>query len=324
MLIYVALHDGGQLDARTDVLSEQLRGLVRIGEEISAQRNLIDIEAEHLEAQHSRLGVLLARKTQVYDRAEAQHSRAEALVADLAAEAETLHALLDRLVNQDERNQRFQRQAEAEAMEMQVVAEPVQAAPAESQRSATFSLESEPSRPREDGGESSPVVSLAEDESPTGENSDGGGDIERVAALAPVRTPVSAARGAFAMPARGELVSRFDETTALGLSSKGIVIETRASAQIVAPYDGRVAFAGPFREYGLLLIIDHGEGYHTLLAGMGRIDVLLDQRVLAGEPVGVMDSIANEKPRLYVELRSKGHPINPLPWLAAQTIKVSG
>ena len=62
-----------------------------------------------------------------------------------------------------------------------------------------------------------------------------------------------------------------------------------------------MAFAGRFREYGLRLIIDHGEGYHTLLAGMGRIDVLLDQRVLVVEPVGVMESIAEAKPHLYVE-----------------------
>ena len=72
------------------------------------------------------------------------------------------------------------------------------------------------------------------------------------------------------------------------------------------------------------MIIDHGEGYHTLLAGMGRIDALLDQQVLAGEPVGVMDSSNGVKPRLYVELRKRGLPINPLPWLAAESIKASG
>jgi septal ring factor EnvC (AmiA/AmiB activator) len=126
------------------------------------------------------------------------------------------------------------------------------------------------------------------------------------------------------MPARGKLISRFNEATVPGLSTKGIIIETRALAQIVAPFDGRVAFAGPFREYGLLLIIDHGEGYHTLLAGMGRIDARLDQHVLAGEPVGVMGPLNGEKPKLYVELRKKGHPINPLPWLAAESSKVSG
>ena len=275
----------GQLDARADLLGDQLRGLARIGEEISAQRGLIYIEAERLAAQRSHLGVLLARKTQTYDRTEAQQSEAEAMLAHLAAEAGTLKELLDRLVNEDARRQ----QLELRAAAAPDVVEPL--------------VEAQPA---------------------VGENSQGGGQAEQIVALVPVRRPASAARGAFSMPARGQLVSRFDETTALGLSTKGIIIETRASAQIVAPYDGRVAFAGRFREYGLLLIIDHGEGYHTLLAGMGRIDVQLDQHVLAGEPVGVMESIAEQKPRLYVELRSDGHPINPLPWLAAETIKVSG
>ena len=280
----------GQLDARADLLGDQLRELARIGEEISTQRSLIDIEAERLEAQRSHLGVLLARKTQTYDRTEAQQGEAEAVLAHLAAEASTLQELLDRLVNEDARNRKLGRRA---------AAEPVQAAP-------------------------DVVDSPVEEQPADGEYSQGGGQAEQIVALVPVRLPASAARGAFSMPARGQLVSRFNETTALGLSTKGIIIETRASAQIVAPYDGRVAFAGRFREYGLLLIIDHGEGYHTLLAGMGRIDVLLGQHVLAGEPIGVMESIAEEKPRLYVELRSDGHPINPLPWLAAETIKVSG
>ena len=304
----------GELDARADVLGDQLLALARIGEEITAQRSLIDIEAERLEAQRSHLGTLLARKTQIYDRTEAQQSEAEALVADLAAEAGTMQELLDRLVNQDERNKALRRRAQAEALEkateVAVVAVPVQTEPVENAPAPDPAPEA--------------VVTLAEQTAPDDEELNDSDESQQIVALAPLRPPVSAARGSFAIPARGLMVSRFDETTALGLTTKGIVIETRASAQIVAPYDGRIAFAGSFREYGLLLIIDHGEGYHTLLAGMGRIDVLLDQRVLAGEPVGVMVAIAGDKPHLYVELRSDGQPINPLPWLAAETLNVSG
>ena len=318
----------GELDARADVLGDQLTALARIGEEITAQRNMIDIEAERLDAQRSHLGVLLARKTQIYDRTAAQQSEAEALVADLAVEAGTLQELLDRLVNQDERNKALQRRAEPEphklAREVMVVAEPVQTESAESASVPDHAPETAPLAGGEQAGALDPVVIIAAATPPNDEDLNDAGESQQIVALAPVRVPVSAARGNFAMPARGSVVSRFDETTALGLTTKGIVIETRASAQIVALYDGRVAFAGRFRKYGLLLIIDHGEGYHTLLAGMGRIDVSLDQRVLAGEPVGVMVAIASDKPHLYVELRSDGHPINPLPWLAAETIKVSG
>ena len=300
-----------QLNARADLLGDQLRELAQIGEEIFTQRRLIDNEAERLESQRSHLGLLLARKIQIYNWTEAQQIEAEATLARLTAEASTLQELLDRLVNEDARRQNSERRAEVA---------PIKTGPAESATSDGPLAEIMP--PAE--GESGMVVSLDAEQPAEGENSQGGGQDEQIVALVPVRSPASAARGAFSTPARGQLVSSFNETTALGFTTKGIVIQTRATAQIVAPYDGRVAFAGRFREYGLLLIIDHGEGYHTLLAGMGRIDVLLDQRVLVGEPVGVMESIAEAKPRLYVELRRDGHPINPLPWLAAETIKVSG
>ena len=87
-------------------------------------------------------------------------------------------------------------------------------------------------------------------------------------------------------------------------------------AQVIAPHNGKVVFAGNFRGYGQLLIIDHGEGYHTLLAGMVRIDGTMGQYVLSGEPVGVMGTPKDGKPSLYIELRRNSQPINPIPWLA--------
>jgi septal ring factor EnvC (AmiA/AmiB activator) len=72
------------------------------------------------------------------------------------------------------------------------------------------------------------------------------------------------------------------------------------------------------------LIIAHGEGYHILLAGISRIDSVVGQRVLAGEPVGVMRKLKDGNPSLYIELRRKGEPINPLPWMVASQKKVSG
>jgi septal ring factor EnvC (AmiA/AmiB activator) len=136
--------------------------------------------------------------------------------------------------------------------------------------------------------------------------------------------PITKARGKLPFPAAGRLVGRYGQATKNGLTRKGISVETRPDAQVVAPYDGRVVFADAFRGYGRLLIIDHGEGYHSLLAGLARIDTVIGQWVLAGEPVGVMGRDAMEKPILYVELRRKGQPINPLPWLAARKGKVSG
>jgi septal ring factor EnvC (AmiA/AmiB activator) len=108
----------------------------------------------------------------------------------------------------------------------------------------------------------------------------------------------------------------------MGISSKGITIETRSGAQVVAPFDGRIEFAGPFRGYGQILIIEHADGYHSLLAGLGRIDGTVGQSLVAGEPVGAMGS--SDRPSLYLELRRHGQPINPLPWLATRDEKVSG
>jgi septal ring factor EnvC (AmiA/AmiB activator) len=138
------------------------------------------------------------------------------------------------------------------------------------------------------------------------------------------RRPFSNARGGLVIPAVGPIISRYGESTDTGLSRKGIEIETREGAQVVAPFDGVIVFAGEFRGYGELLIIEHGEGYHTLLAGVARIDATLGQKVVAGEPVGIMAARKSGKPALYVELRRNGQPINPLPWLAARNSKVSG
>lgn len=139
----------------------------------------------------------------------------------------------------------------------------------------------------------------------------------------PSERPFSMARGRLAYPARGRIVENFGQTGDQGHSSKGITIQTRKAAQVIAPYEGHVAFAGPFRGYGLLLIIEHSEGYHTLLAGMAQIDCAVGQKLLTGEPVGVMGQ-DDSKPNLYVELRRNGQPVNPLPWLMAHKSKASG
>jgi len=130
--------------------------------------------------------------------------------------------------------------------------------------------------------------------------------------------PISGQRGKLPPPAVGRIVGRYGQTTRTGLTKKGISLQTAPGAQVVAPYEGRVVYAGIFRGYGELLIIEHGEGYHSLLSGLARIDGTMGQWVVAGEPVGVMGRPDKAKPVLYVELRRNGQPINPLPWLSAQ------
>lgn len=139
-------------------------------------------------------------------------------------------------------------------------------------------------------------------------------------AAPPIRS-FEAAQGQLTMPARGNVVEHYGDATGNGMVSRGLTIETRPGAQIVAPYDGQVAFSGPFRGYGRILIIEHSGGYHSLLAGMANIDAVVGQWVLAGEPVGTMDRSDSPHPRLYVEFRRGRQAINPTPWLAAQNSK---
>ncbi|MET3589671.1 septal ring factor EnvC (AmiA/AmiB activator) [Bartonella silvatica] len=104
----------------------------------------------------------------------------------------------------------------------------------------------------------------------------------------------------------------------------GEMIETESKAVVVSPADALIAFAGPFRSYGQLIILNVGNGYHIVLIGMSRINVTQGQFVLAGEPLGMMGTqfIANSValdigktvPMLYIEFRKQGKPVNPTPW----------
>ncbi|MBX7147225.1 MAG: peptidoglycan DD-metalloendopeptidase family protein, partial [Alphaproteobacteria bacterium] len=117
------------------------------------------------------------------------------------------------------------------------------------------------------------------------------------------------------MPATGQIILKYGDTLPSGETSRGTIIQTRPGAQIIAPFDGQVKFRGPFRSYGEILIIEHGRGYHSLLAGLSHIDAEVGQWLLEGEPVGSMDQTENNIPSLYFEIRLDGNPLDPLPWL---------
>ena len=119
------------------------------------------------------------------------------------------------------------------------------------------------------------------------------------------------AYGHLTWPAMGKIAQKFGDQSASGVHAKGIILKTRPRAQITTPYDGTVLFAGPFQNYGQLLIIDHGDEYLTVLAGLGQMEVAVGQEVLAGEPVGIMSPIYTD---LYLELRHHGQAIDPEPW----------
>lgn len=120
------------------------------------------------------------------------------------------------------------------------------------------------------------------------------------------------AKGSLPLPARGKIITKYGEQKAKGISSKGITIASRNQAQVISPFDGNVIFSGPFRGYGNMIIIEHGDGYLSLLAGLEMLNVELGQMLLAGEPVGQMPVEGSSE--LYVEIRKNNQPINPAAW----------
>ena len=113
-------------------------------------------------------------------------------------------------------------------------------------------------------------------------------------------------------PVAGELAHHAGEPDANGKPRLGVTWTAMPKGTVIAPFDGHVVYVGAFRDYGLILIIDHGGGYHSLLQ-LGHADVTIGQWLLAGEPVGSLADAADKdgSASLYMELRRGGYPVDP-------------
>ncbi len=141
--------------------------------------------------------------------------------------------------------------------------------------------------------------------------------------LAPA-APFQSLKGMLALPVSGKFSGRFGGKDGNGGVMQGDTVATQSAAIVTSPSDGSVLYAGPFRSYGQLLILNAGDGYHVVLAGLSRISVVSGQAVLAGEPIGVMgdarvasasgEALGNAAAELYVEFRKDGKPVDPAPW----------
>ncbi len=294
------------MGAAVPPLEAEARRLSREIDELAAlRRQIAEAEARHraerlgLEQQQTQLDALIARKAVLQE--DAQHGAEESgqRQLQLAAQASDLRQLIEKL---DE----ARREREAEAARQR---EEEEQRRAEAERRETERLMALQQK-RPDGASPSVIVTAPPPVIP---------DPSKPPRIRPFRE----AHGALVYPASGRLMRRFGENDDYGIASKGLTFETRPGAQVVAPFDGRVLFAGPFKGYGQILIIEHGDGYHSLLAGLDRVEGTVGQWLVAGEPVGTMPH-GEEKPHLYLELRHDGQPINPLPWLATRDEKVSG
>lgn len=129
------------------------------------------------------------------------------------------------------------------------------------------------------------------------------------------------------LPVSGQAKFGYGEKDDTGRPLNGMMVSTAPDAIVTAPADGWVVYSGPFRSYGQLIILNAGDGYHLVLAGMGSTNTDLGQFVVSGEPVGRMGSakvasatalaLASTEPTLYIEFRRNGKPVDPAPWWAA-------
>lgn len=125
-------------------------------------------------------------------------------------------------------------------------------------------------------------------------------------------TPPPEGLPGYMLPVTGRVITGFREDAQGQARSDGLVLMARGNAQIVAPAPGRVAFAGPYRGYGRIVIIEHPDGWTSLVTGLARLDAAVGDQVVAGSPIGMAGP---GTPHVMVELRRNGQPVNPLQYI---------
>ena len=302
-----------QLRQEAVALDSQLEDLVRVMQGIRSESEKLKAEKERYDEARTRLAMQQEIKRQSQAEREAELKRMGEVASQISKNVQDLSELIASL-DKEVANRTGLGAYEKEVASQPPAPPPSQAPAAPGKASPQPNPKADTRAPSEDRG-----VVLA----PEG---------DRVAMLAPGRIkpamPFENAKGLLPMPAFGRRVLNFGDKTQFGSQSKGLVLQTRHGAQVVAPSDGWVVYAGDFRSYGQLLIINAGGGYHVLLAGLSQIDVQLGQFVLTGEPVGVMPSSGSASkqqdsaPVLYIEFRKDQKPVNPDPWWVPASRKV--
>lgn len=125
---------------------------------------------------------------------------------------------------------------------------------------------------------------------------------------------------AWVAPAEGSIARAFGAQSAGGSAAQGVTLRTRAGARVVSPAAGEVTYAGPFRSYGHVLILNFDGGYALILTGLDTISARVGETVRAGQPVGEMSSSDTTPPELYVEVRRDGRAVDPGRWLNGRGI----
>ncbi|SFF18174.1 Septal ring factor EnvC, activator of murein hydrolases AmiA and AmiB [Aureimonas phyllosphaerae] len=297
-----------EMRVETERLVADLTRLGTIRQSLEGERARLAKAQNEGEEEAARLDRLFKEKEKLEAEGRGRIGEENRRAAELAAEATTLQDLIASLEQEAERNrqeeaQRQRMAAQAEAERQRMAEEAAKAAPSGTEGRMTQAP---------DAAEPSPGYDIAALR-------------EEMTKLEPT-APFSTLKKSLVPPVSGALVRNFGEKDDLGRPSSGVLLSARAGDLVTAPAEGHILYAGPFRSYGQLLILNAGGGYHIVLAGMSRIDVAVGQFVLAGEPLAAMGAlriasaaeadVSNAEPSLYVEFRKDGKPVDPNPWWA--------
>lgn len=304
------LHD------KAEKIKTDMESITRQKKEVEVKLKKLAEQKQSLLKQQQNIKKMAAQKTAVRRQIEGESRKTKKEAEKLASQATDLRELMEKLEHEQDIKRRRQEELRRAAREREIAARERYAreqAVREQASSAQRQLE-EAQRERLASGEYS---GMRTEDGRQYESDQINEDMDLIN-INPKRIKDTAvnfagARGSLTRPARGPVITAYGQELSKGVTSKGIVIKTRNAAQVIAPYDGSVIFSGPFKGYGNLIIIDHGKGYMSLLAGMDSVDTESGQMVLAGEPVGIMPDADSAK--LYVEIRKDKRPVNPASWL---------
>jgi septal ring factor EnvC (AmiA/AmiB activator) len=332
-----------QLRAQAEALSTQLQQIVEIRAKIAAEEEKLRVTTKRYTEESATLATLVDQRNKAARDTQKELELVQQASAEIRRSVSDLGELItrmDKAVTERTRLGAYER--ELAAAEAAKAATPPGATAAAPPAPAALPTPSEvPARPvttepvRQPTGEGKvavasppppPAVPKAPARPPEERPAFTLAPGERTAMASPGRMqpliPFHLAKGKLPPPAQGKRVLSFGERTQRG-KFEGIAIETRHGAQVTAPCDGWVLYAGEFRTYGQLLIINGGGGYLVILSNLAQVDVPVGQFVVAGEPIGAMQAAPRNvqagrapenPPVLYVEFRKDQQPINPDPW----------
>ncbi|MBK3736935.1 peptidoglycan DD-metalloendopeptidase family protein [Azospirillum brasilense] len=284
------------LRARADALAQALTRLAETRETLQAQRTRTYAARLTLIDRQKEIGQLVARREELSRQTEEERQQVAQRTARLTGQAADLRQLMDRI--------EAERRAAA-AMAAKREAERLEAERRDAERRLAEQKAAEQRAAEQKLAEQKAVEQRQAEQKLA----------EQRAADQRARAETETARAAPSPPAGerlpvgGRVTVRYGEADRYGATSRGVTIQARAGSTVVSPQAGTIVFAGPFRGYGQILIVEHSHGYHSLIAGFGRIDTAVGRRVATGEPIGLMP--ADGSPDLYFELRRHGQPINP-------------